>query len=487
MKSRDILRTAVMGSNPYWPFSRLNKMPYAVAVKAFVQLCKGFPEIKCAYLRAGLAEGNLIPALSDIDLTVIVHGKLALNQEFTFLRTFWRRYGLLKRFFPMIGEVDVLTDRQLKTWTQFGLRGYEAPHWKLLYGTEVLRTGYSENGRRLIKDCLNDALSFYRGYFREKFSAQEQCSYLTAQDLRRITAKIFRCLRSINPSRPAKSELLATKSNSLEILYQILRGLERGIGHFESGAVSSPRDAGVCKLESSNPVFRGDKRANVAELSRLNGAIVSVLRNYHGRILVVLKSGLNRAELKNCMEALQRVFPLDRPIVLTGSLFTYMLCHYDPFEYGHLMRFREVLFGKDLVPEIQPPCQESILEYLLGQVPNILTFPRSRAVFSSNFSATSFLMEHSVRLVERALILKLYLEKGVVQPWYHELLIECEKRYPEKFVALRTLKERRDGNLLREWFGLLRGLSNDVHNCLTGPCQSISEEFEEEIPANGGR
>jgi hypothetical protein len=61
MEMRDIVRAAVVRTDSYWLFSSLNKMSYYLAIKAFVHLCKRFPEIKSAYLRHGLLTEDWTP------------------------------------------------------------------------------------------------------------------------------------------------------------------------------------------------------------------------------------------------------------------------------------------------------------------------------------------------------------------------------------------------------------------------------------------
>src|SRR5262245_1720211 len=100
MKIRDIVRTAVLRTNPFWPFSTLNKMPYELAITAFVQTCKRFREIRSVYLRHGLTEGYWIPALSDIDLAVIIDSKLTIDEEVSFLNSFWKNHDRIKKLFP---------------------------------------------------------------------------------------------------------------------------------------------------------------------------------------------------------------------------------------------------------------------------------------------------------------------------------------------------------------------------------------------------
>jgi len=107
MKIRDIVRTAVIRTNPYWPFSRLNRLPYYLAIQAFVQLCKRFPAIKSVYLRHGLTEAHWVPALSDIDLALITDSKLSTEEEFSFLNSFWNHHDRIKKLFPMLGEIEI--------------------------------------------------------------------------------------------------------------------------------------------------------------------------------------------------------------------------------------------------------------------------------------------------------------------------------------------------------------------------------------------
>src|SRR5262249_18016353 len=152
------------------------------------------------------------------------------------------------------------------------------------------------------------------------------------------------------------------------------------------------------------------------EFLRLEDTLESVLRNCIGIVFVVLKPNLDHLKLTDCLTVLEDIFPNRMPVILTSSLFTYMQRHYDPFEYGHLIKSRDLLLGAAPLTKINPPSRDSIVGYLFGQVPNILAFPHSRAVIMPNHTTTVSLQRESERLVERALLLKLYLEKGVTHP-----------------------------------------------------------------------
>ncbi len=101
MKIKDLVRIVVIKTNPYWPFSILNKLPYYVAIIVFIRVFKRFHEIKSIYLRHGLIKENWIPALSDIDLTLIINSNLKLEEEYCFLKSFWRKFFLIKKLFPI--------------------------------------------------------------------------------------------------------------------------------------------------------------------------------------------------------------------------------------------------------------------------------------------------------------------------------------------------------------------------------------------------
>jgi hypothetical protein len=64
---RDAVRTAILPTNSYWPFSVVNKYPYYLAIKLFSRLCSRYPAVVSVYLRSGLVERAWVPAVSDID------------------------------------------------------------------------------------------------------------------------------------------------------------------------------------------------------------------------------------------------------------------------------------------------------------------------------------------------------------------------------------------------------------------------------------
>jgi hypothetical protein len=123
-----------------------------------------------------------------------------------------------------------------------------------------------------------------------------------------------------------------------------------------------------------------------------------------------------------------------------SSDFEYMVRHYEPFEYVHLMRHRTLVFGSDPMAQIPPPAKSAFVNFLLGQVPNVLTYPQSQNLCSTPNPPNGSTVEVASTF-QRALFLKLYLEHGFIAPSSDMLMSECAQRYPEPLEALRRFGE----------------------------------------------
>ena len=191
MNIRDALRTAVLAAT-LTGVLRHQQISIHLATVLFVvfQLCVH----QSVYLRSGLPS-EWVPGLSDIDFTLSVDADLSRADEFYFLQKFWRRYNSLKTVFPMIGEVDILTERHVRSWTRFGFAGYTSRNWRLIYGSETVpRDGYDRQYLQhdRIQYVLHWMQWYYRSYFAAKFFVREEPPGLLSQDLTRLASKIFR-------------------------------------------------------------------------------------------------------------------------------------------------------------------------------------------------------------------------------------------------------------------------------------------------------
>jgi len=471
MKLRDIVRTAVIRTNPYWPFSRLNRLPYYLAIEAFVQLCKRFPAIKSVYLRHGLTEANWVPALSDIDLALITDSKLSTQEEFSFLNSFWSHHDRMKKLFPMLGEIEILDDKNIKSWTQFDIPGYRSMGWKLVYGVEAEKNHFPMNPKILATDSVNYALRFYLGYFLDKFASKEESNYLTSQDLKRLVLKILRSLNYMNEEDSKNRVVMGGPDDTTDMLVRVLMGLEEGVrfitGNYNNAGSRQNDPIWLSDLNSHNNVIFENRGFDIGAAAPWDEAIQSIILNYDKRVFVVLKDDLEASALKDCVAAIRPVFAQERnmPVIMSSHLFNYMLRHYDPFEYTRLVTYRIVAYGQDLVSDMPPPDKQAFVGYLIRQTPNVLTFPQCHTLISPP-SPNWFSGKEFDVIMNRFLFVKLYLDTGVIKPWHNELLVECQNRYPEHLIKLSALKEAPDSTAGQECFRLLKSIANDVHNRL---------------------
>lgn len=471
MRIRDLARVAVVKTNPYWPFSGLNKAPYYLAIKAFLHLCKGFLEIKSVYLRHGLLREDWVPAISDIDLTVIIDHKLTVEAELAFLYSFWKRYDALKKLFPMLTDISVLNNEDVSSCTKFTILGYESTGWRLVYGAEAVEGNYVTSSSRIAEDSLNHSLLCYLNLFLKRLYKREQPTRLVAQEMQRLTSKILRYANYLEPDH-CNAEVDSRVLDPADMLFSIIRAFEKRVRDcpalWSSGnSVEGGRE--WLTDFASRDVFLETHALTLEELSHPFNGIESIYVS-HDNNIIVLKDGLDASAVRRCAEIAVRSLRDYKPAIVTRSMFEYMVRFYNPFLYTHLVLCRKVAFGHDLLPDIEPPELHLFIRRVLEQTPNVLTLLRSRELIAPTNS--DWFAEKSLEsLVERALCIKLYLENRVISPWHSELVTECQRYYPQHCEKLReiigSVGYASASSLSREAFRLLRRLGDDIHDCLT--------------------
>jgi hypothetical protein len=469
MTHRDLVRTAVVKTNPYWPFSILNKVPYTLALKAFIQMCQQFPEVKSLYLRHGLTRKDWVPALSDIDLTLIIESRLDLTEELTFLRSFWHRYARLKKLFPMLGEVDILDEESLDSWARFTIRGYEIKDWQLIYGRETAHNTYMAGSVCLTFDALNYSLLCYRTFLLKRFYQQTPLPSLTMLEMQRVVTKILQYANYGTGDDRCDYSAVTRLREKAEMLRSIFSAWEESIQRWDLATTLLDTDKETAEhpadIERRN--LRIAKPALVfAKPSPSDEVIESIIEAYNTSIVIV-HDALAAGQIRACLETLHTFAQREpAPLIVSASVFRYMLRFSAPFLYTHLSTCGEIVYGKDVLADLEPPQVSFFIHSVLEQTPTILAFPRSRKVIEPPSSA--WLSEReAVSLVERALFVKLYLETGRIKLRYHELLAESRQRYAHYYTAMQTLQEG-IGSLKEEaagyeFFRLLRDLANDIH------------------------
>lgn len=463
---RNLIRIIVLKTNSIWPFNYLNRIPYYLAIKIFIRIFSVYKEIKSIYLRHGLSEKNWVPGISDIDLTIIIDGNLSKENSYLFLQVFWKKFEKVKKFFPMLGEADIINDSEIKNWTKFSIRGYESRNWKLLYGEKNVESNYSLDPNTLSMDSLNYAITTYLEYFIPKFYSDETNRFIKEKELSRLTSKIFRY---------AKSSLLENdlkiKNNSdlySELLCNILKKLKSSIEN-NVPKVSIENDVNDISQSFHDEDFNSNE-INLKGISDYKNQIASFKISYTVRF-IILKDDLKDEEIIDCVEAIRKNFSKlkVKPVILNKSLFEYLVRIYNPFVYSQLVGAREILLGDDLFLSIKQPDILYYKKALLEEIGNIILFPKKHSLISP-LKIQPFLLNGFVSDINRILFLKLFLEKKILKTDFADGIEECKKNYSVYIKQTEQLITEYDSadkkKLSFDTYSLLNSLTEDIHKAL---------------------
>ena len=180
------IRYITLKTNNTPPFTQINKIPYIIAQKVFLKTIKKFSQIKSAYLRHSMSQGDFKPGLSDIDYTLIL-SECGYEIEFEFREKFLTEYLKLRKFFPMLGEIEVIPENNFELWSKIGYRGKQTKNWRLIHGRESRITKIHEEPNK--QDLLDEALTRYLGFYMPKI--EKNPDYLRKKILDRIGKKII--------------------------------------------------------------------------------------------------------------------------------------------------------------------------------------------------------------------------------------------------------------------------------------------------------
>jgi predicted nucleotidyltransferase len=476
MTFKSLLRMAVLKTNAHWPFTLLNPMPYSWAISQFVKACQYFPEIRSVYLRHALVQGQWTPGLSDIDLTVIIDWRLARAEEFAFLAAFWKRIGRLQRVFPMLGEIEILSEAHLDSWTRFGFEGRGAWNWELLHGEETLSKTPRPVTTGLAQDAFDFAFWFYLHNVTQVFNSHSAPRYLSLQDLLRLKRKISRCMAAIagsdamdGPSAPE------ARSDAPHILVTILAMLEKGLvtAGLAAGSAQAPDARQQWLLRrAGGHAGTGGKTPMADEFANCGQVIRAVYLDMQQQPYVIVRDNFSLAANCPCIDQVKRYFAAQdlQPVILTDNLFAYLLRGFAPHSYARFIKHATLAFGEPCFDELGPPAEEAWQHELLRQVPLLLMFPYSQGFMSPGWLETCSPGILEVKLYQ-ALALKLYLDQGIVKPGIAGMIPEYEARYPAQAEEIRklraSLKDPKTHASSWEWFVFLKGLADEIHAALS--------------------
>jgi hypothetical protein len=443
--TRDLVRHLVVGTNPYWPFSALNKVPYRVALAAMARRMKNRGDVRGLYLRNGLLGGDWVPGISDIDLTLVT-GDIDAQPEHAYrtVRWIWAQYDILKRTFPMLGELDILTPKTLPAWSRFAVTGYETRFWKPLVGDRVTSLGYDDAPLRLQFDALNHAVLFYLDFLLPRVLGGAR-SHVSAGEMRRIGSKVIR-YAALATGRTADRAAVSDGVPPSSVAAAALNALDEAVRHvdFSSLWASSPAGARHC-IDRAGSDLPSENRPE-HRYAVVTGCRVPI---------VILREGQ--------WEEVDSTLAASQPMVVTPAVFQHIVRCYDPFLYTHLLTCGRVAFGR---PVSLPPAphERSFAYNILVQLQNVLSAARSRGVLPQH--AAAFIAGRAFELaVERALFIKTLLACGTVSPWYDELQAERRRRYGDYDARVAEIRQhalRDAGAAGLEAFTLLGGLAREL-------------------------
>lgn len=464
MRTKDLIRLAVIKTNPYWPFSYLNKLPYRLAIKVFVQQCKKFPEIKSFYLKHSFTEGSWVPGVSDIDWTIVIDSDLSIEQELVFLNTFWNNYNMIKKFFPMLGEGEISSTDDLENMSIVGVKIYESLYWKLMYGKGFLWSKHNLDS--LKKDKLFWAFHSYYFHFTKSFFSRNITSSVLLKILNRISQKIIRYLDYDTCIEGQKFTTI------FENFTYLMKKLDRMISGDSESSTQKLSDFVILGKKNEIKLELGDsylKKIPLFIRKLRNKEIIDDIFfiNEHDAVVCILvkdnlvDSALNKflIEVRNIVLALN----LPSPFIVTKKILKGSIEAYDPFWYYSIRN--GMLYGKNITDEIEPPRKFALIYNAIRKSIYSSAIMRRQPIGSLSYTSWLFnpIIDH---FLGEIIILKLFLEKGIIISSDGILFDNWKRFYNDSYSVFIEINKKININkvtLAKRKFSLIRNLIESLN------------------------
>ncbi len=330
MAASSLVRSVVRATHRWPLLGSVYRSIYRAAAGSVARLASREPAITGVYARNSYALGTWEAGRSDIDLTLVWR-----DAPESSIAAFYRSYADLVKRYPMLGEVEMIHERNLPAWSAYGATGLESRCWKKLAGSHTFQCRYA--GSEPL-DRLRHAVSIYRYQFLPRVWNPRE----SPVTLYRLAAKILRQFGAPPPAPGAPADLL---EQSMAALSRAVRQLplpqQEPLVDYEAllehRPVSLPRTAG----SGAFPVI----------------ALAGSTKARH----VLAFSGL-RPEFTDAT-------------IMDGDLFRFYLTFVDPLEYLELLRGRTILQGEDPLRERWPLSRRALRETVCAYAVDMLTFP----------------------------------------------------------------------------------------------------------------
>lgn len=437
--ARNLVRTLVLKTNPYWPFTRCNRWPYAGALYLFVRALRTRPEIRSIYLRLQ-PQRAWIPGLSDIDLTLVLQRGMSAEHEYDVLESFWKTCARLKRVFPMLGEVEILDEDEVPAWLTWTLPDPQGPSWTLLHGepNPHVASVHSPHWRRR---AINTALVYVT--LLPRCLAQRDSS-LRRHDIQRRVRKILRLLEPILAE--AGQPHLAIPAHGVDpadLVAGVLRALEAAVTH-----VTPPG------LRHGAPAGRRD-------------SVMTIRRGQTVQTILVLDDGLDREAIAPRLRSgwSDRGGPGGAPLVLPHCLLVHLVRHVEPHDHKNLLQAAEVVEGSHPLADIAPPGREEFAAHARDRILHLPLFVRGAELFLQPLSVTSLNNQLNSLLAAIG-----FLRNGGTQPYSNRRDDRWRGEFPQyvtPFDEIQVLvREHRPQAAHRAGFRLVRSILRDAHDLM---------------------
>jgi hypothetical protein len=466
MDARDIVRRAVVATNPYWPLSALNRVPYRVAVAAVARRMRRLEGARSLHLRNSLTRPDWEPGVSDIDLTLVTEATPDARRDYALLCSVRDAYRGLKRAFPMLGELDVLTSATVGAWSRLGVAGHETKSWQTVFGEGTDRLGDRPGEQRFRLDACDHARYFCLGPLQQRFFAGAGVSPLSARELRRIAAKVLAYAALARGEARTAAVLAGGAMTPAGMAATALRSLDAAARSLDlSGLWAEPPAGSASAIDGATGDLafaqRPEPRGAIARPAPGIDAIVDADRLR----IVILRDDLGAQDTEAAFAWLARDASSGAASVkvVTPAVLAHWLRCSDPYLYTHLVRYGRVAYGR-AVTLPAAPHERSYARCVLAQAPNVISAARSRDLVPP-FAAEFVAGRPFALAVERALFVRTLLACGTVSPWHHELAAESRRRFGDDLARRDAIRERAvqdaDGAGFAA-FALLRELADDV-------------------------
>jgi len=369
------LRTFVLKTKHIRGFNSLYVWFYKLAVAAMRFSFSRMPEVSSFYIAKEISQRNYDPGISDVDIHIVIT-QLSPTAEASFLIRFSRVYLCLKRIFPILGEVVLGQEQELKRYLAHHLYplSRKREHILIIQGKDCLEPRKIEIPPHLLRcDALFYAIfvDFYSHFIKIFLS---ESGVLKTFLIHKFKNEILRSCHTASPTDAS------ARNEDLDSPGKIIRFLDKTCEHFilDQGRSTAlvieqtrhcfapdTHDFVVSQLKNPFRVFYDENQETIESVILAPGRC----RNYNYKILILLKESINVSLIDQLLERLKLLYSrkiktnmsyyfdsYHFPIILTPLMFQSMQFSFVtmPLEHFILSKHAAVLGGsRDPINQLQ--------------------------------------------------------------------------------------------------------------------------------------